>query len=136
MLWRNQWRKRNKGNPDWKRRSKSLTFADDTILHVENPKNITRKLLELFNEFSKLQNKKILHRKVNNKQNKKQPIDWERIFTNHVIRNQSPKFTMSLWCLIASKQKTHLKNGQKTQIDISPKRTDRSPRGPWKDIQH
>ena len=33
---------------------------------------------------------------------------------------QSPKFTNSLWCLIASKQTIHSKNGQKTWIDISP----------------
>ena len=29
-------------------------FADDTILHRENPKDATRKLLELINESSKV----------------------------------------------------------------------------------
>ena len=29
-------------------------FADDTILHIENPKNSIRKLLELISEFSKV----------------------------------------------------------------------------------
>ena len=29
-------------------------FADDTILHTENPKDATRKLLELINEFGKV----------------------------------------------------------------------------------
>ena len=33
----NQRRKRNKRNPDWKRRSKTL-FADDMILYIENPR--------------------------------------------------------------------------------------------------
>ena len=28
-------------------------FADDMILYIENPKDTTRKLLELFNEYSK-----------------------------------------------------------------------------------
>ena len=49
----NQSRKRNKRNPNRKRRSKTLT-ADDTILYIENPKDSTRKLLELINEYSKV----------------------------------------------------------------------------------
>ena len=48
----NQRRKRNKRNPNWKR-SKTL-FADDMILYIENPKDSTRKLLELINEYSKV----------------------------------------------------------------------------------
>ena len=38
--------KRNKRNPDWKKRSKTVT-ADDIIVCKENPKDATRKLLEL-----------------------------------------------------------------------------------------
>ena len=48
----NQIRKRNKRNPNWKR-SKTL-FADDMILYIENPKDSTRKLLELISEYSKV----------------------------------------------------------------------------------
>ena len=33
---------------------KFLLFADDTILYIENPKDTTRKLLELINEYSKV----------------------------------------------------------------------------------
>ena len=54
----NKRRKRNKRNPDWKRRSKTL-FADDMILYIENPKDSTRKLLELINEYSKVSGYKI-----------------------------------------------------------------------------
>ena len=54
----NQRRKRNKRNPDWKRRKLSL-FADDMILYIENPKDSTRKLLELINEYSKVSGHKI-----------------------------------------------------------------------------
>jgi len=54
----NQRRKRNKRNPDWRRRSKTL-FADDMILHIENPKDTARKLLELINEYSKVAGYKI-----------------------------------------------------------------------------
>ena len=54
----NQSRKRNKRNPDWKRRSKTLT-ADDMILYIENPKDSTRKLLGLINEYSKVAGHKI-----------------------------------------------------------------------------
>ena len=55
----NQRRKRNKRNPDWKRRVKLLLFADDMILYIENPKDSTRKLLELINEYSKAARYKI-----------------------------------------------------------------------------
>ena len=33
---------------------KLLLFADDVILYIENPKDVTRKLLELINEFGKV----------------------------------------------------------------------------------
>ena len=55
----NQSRKRNKRNPDWKRRSKTLTVAGDKILYIENPKDSTGKLLELINEYSKVAGYKI-----------------------------------------------------------------------------
>ena len=58
----NQSRKRNKRNPNWKRRSKLSLFADDMILYIENPKDTTRKLLELINEYSKVAGYKINHR--------------------------------------------------------------------------
>ena len=54
-----QRRKRNKRNPDQKRRSKASLFADDTILYIENPKDSIRKLLELISEFSKVAGCKI-----------------------------------------------------------------------------
>jgi len=54
----NQSRKRNKRNPNWKRRSKTVT-ADDMILYIENPKDSIRKLLELINEYSKFSAYKI-----------------------------------------------------------------------------
>ena len=50
----NQTRKRNRRNPNWKRRSKTVTILDDMILYTENPKNSTKKPLELINEFSKV----------------------------------------------------------------------------------
>ena len=56
---RNQRRKVNKRNPDWKRRSKTLTVADDMILYIENPSDATRKLLELINEYSKVAEYKV-----------------------------------------------------------------------------
>ena len=38
-------------------------FADDMILYIENPKDSTRKLLELINEYSKVEGYKINPRK-------------------------------------------------------------------------
>ena len=37
-------------------------FAHDMILYIDNPKDATRKLLELINEFGKLQDTKLMHR--------------------------------------------------------------------------
>ena len=37
-------------------------FADDMILYIENPKDSTRKLLELINEYSKVADIKSTHR--------------------------------------------------------------------------
>ena len=53
----NQRRKRNKRNPDWKR-SNTLS-ADGMIFYIKNPKDTTRKLLELINEYSKVVGYKI-----------------------------------------------------------------------------
>ena len=36
-----------------------MLFADDMILYVENPKDVTKKLLELINEFVKVAGYKI-----------------------------------------------------------------------------
>ena len=48
----NQSRKRNKRIPIGKEEVKLSLFADDMILYIENPKDSTRKLLELINEYS------------------------------------------------------------------------------------
>ena len=57
---KNQRRKINKWNQDWKevRTVKLSLFADWKILYMENPKDTTRKLLELV----KLQDIKLIHR--------------------------------------------------------------------------
>ena len=36
-------------------------FLDDMILYIENPKDATRKLLELVNEYSKIQDIKLIY---------------------------------------------------------------------------
>jgi len=43
-----------KGIWDCKRRCKAITFSDGIILYIENPKAVTRKLLEQINENRKL----------------------------------------------------------------------------------
>ena len=45
----NQRKKRNKRKPNQKEEVKLSLFADDMILYIENPKDATRKLLELIN---------------------------------------------------------------------------------------
>ena len=50
-------KERNKRNLNWKRRSH--LFADDMILHIENRKDATRKLIKLISEFGKVAGYKI-----------------------------------------------------------------------------
>ena len=40
-----QTRERNKRHPNWEGRSKSVIFADDMILYIENSKDITNKTI-------------------------------------------------------------------------------------------
>ena len=54
----NQSRKRNKRNPNWKRRSKTLTVCRWHV-YIENPKDSTRKLVELISEYSEVSGYKI-----------------------------------------------------------------------------
>ena len=49
-----------KGIQIGKEEVKLSLFADDMILYIENPKDSTRKLLELINEYSKFAGYKII----------------------------------------------------------------------------
>ena len=51
-----------KGIKIGKEEVKLSLFADDIILYIENPKDSTRKLLELINKYSKLQDIKLTQR--------------------------------------------------------------------------
>ena len=51
-----------KGIQTGKEEAKLSLFADDVILYIENPKDDTRKLQELINEFSKVADTKLIHR--------------------------------------------------------------------------
>ena len=53
-----------KGVQIGKEEVKLSLFADDMILYIENPKDATRKLLELINEFGKVQDTKLMHRNL------------------------------------------------------------------------
>ena len=55
----NQGKKEAKGIQIGKEEVKFSLFADDMILYIENPKDSTRKLLELINEYSKVAGYKI-----------------------------------------------------------------------------
>ena len=45
-------------------KAKLSLYADDMILHIENPKDSTQKLLDLINEFSKVAGYKIYTQKL------------------------------------------------------------------------
>ena len=53
-----------KGIQFGKEEVKLSLFADDMILYIGNPKNATRKLLELINDMVKLQDTKLMHRNL------------------------------------------------------------------------
>ena len=53
-----------KGIQIGKEEVKLSLFADDMILYIENPKDATRKLLELINELVKWQDTKLMHRNL------------------------------------------------------------------------
>jgi len=52
-------RKKKKGTQIGKEEVKLSLFADDMILYVENLKDVTKKLLELINEYSKFEEYRI-----------------------------------------------------------------------------
>ena len=56
--------KERKGIQIRKEEVKLSLFTDDVILYLENPKDGTRKLLELINELVKLQDTKLMHRNL------------------------------------------------------------------------
>ena len=146
----NQRRKRNKRDPNWKRRSKTIT-ADDTILYIENTKDATRKLLELTNKFGKVEGyqintQNILHSYILTTKDQKKKLR-KLIITSKRIKYLGinlPKEAKHLYSenykgliskiykhltqiYIYKKQATQSKNGQ-IYIDISPKRSDRWPK--------
>ena len=53
-----------KGIQVGKEEVKLSLFTDDMILYIENPKDATRKLLELINEFGKVAGYKLMHRNL------------------------------------------------------------------------
>ena len=57
----NQSRKEIKGIQIGKEEVKLSLFADDMILYIENPKDSTRKLLELINEYIESTHRNPLH---------------------------------------------------------------------------
>ena len=56
---RNQTRRINKRHPNWKGRSKTVIICRWQDLYMENPRDSTKKLLQLINEFSKVAGYKI-----------------------------------------------------------------------------
>ena len=52
------------GIPIGKEEVKMSLFTADMILHTENPKDATRKILELINKFDKVADTKIIHRNL------------------------------------------------------------------------
>ena len=65
------------------------------------------------------------HKKQTNKQKtKRQPMEWEKIVSNDATRKGLiSKIHKQHIQLNSKKQPTQLKNGQKSWIDVSPKKT-------------
>ena len=62
------------------------------------------------------------------KEKKRQPMEWEKMFANDTTdKSLIFKIHNSLYNLTAEKTNNPSKSGQKTLIDISPKKTCRGP---------
>ena len=91
----NQRRKRKKGIQIGKEEVKLSLFADDLILYIENPKDATRKVLELINEFGKVVGYKI---------NAQKSLAF--LYTNNEISEREIKETIPI--TTATKRTKHL----------------------------
>ena len=84
-----------KGIQIGKEEVKLSLFADDMILYIENPKDTTRKLLELINEYSKVVGYKINTQKslaflyTNNEKTEREIKDHHCNEKNKILRNKS-----------------------------------------------
>ena len=86
-------------------------FADDMILYIENPKDSTRKLLELINDYTKVAGHKINTQKslaflfTNNEKIEK----YERTFVDSIffffIKESMPRNPLHSYTLIMRKQR-------------------------------
>ena len=83
------------------------------------------------------QDKKLLHSKGNSQQNEEATDGMEKIFANDVSdKGLVSKIYKELIKLNTQKQIIQWRNGQKTWIDTSPKKTSRWPTDTWKDAPH
>ena len=88
--------KERKGIKIRKEGVKLSLFADDMILYIENPKDTTRKLLELINEFSKVAGYKINTQKslaflyTNNKRSERE-IKGKNPMYHCIKKNKIPR---------------------------------------------
>ena len=85
-----------KGIQIGKEKVKLSLFTDDMILYIENPKNDTRKLLELINEFSTVAGYKINRQKslaflYTNNERSKREIKETIPFTITKKKNKIPR---------------------------------------------
>jgi hypothetical protein len=59
VSWNNKTTKKDQGIQIGKEEIKLSLFADDTIIYITDPKNSTREILQLINNFSKMAGYKI-----------------------------------------------------------------------------
>ena len=88
--------KQIKGFQIGKEEVKLALFADDMILYIENPRDVTRKLLELINEFGKVAGYKINKQKsiaflYTNNERSEREIKEKNLIYHCIKKNKIPR---------------------------------------------
>ena len=114
------------------------TLSDINIMNIfsgQSPKAI--EIRAKINTWDLIKLKSFCTAKETQRKTKRQLSEWEKIVSNDATdKGLISKIYKKLIQLNSKKPKTQLKNGQRTWIDISPRKIYRWPTSTWNNAQH